>query len=260
MFSFFKKKNENVVKTPVLVIDSLGISERIKHSTEKTLPEIVHHLDRNYYRFRFSIPFSIVTHTRNKVFGTNEYSTFRLNDMFIVFSKNYHEDFALRYLITASIAYHGLLLEGFIPRGGLGYGLLIHRNETLIGGGFIDAYEASEMRNPDTKDICAIQITDEFFKIMPSSSHVYKLLYFYKDSYFVNPLRLVDPDLGEFDKEKILDLLKKAGTNNKKLAATRAFLEDGEDYEAALLPNSKSRRSISCHLTSHPSRPAKAGG
>lgn len=238
----FRRKEPKSFQSPVLVVDALGFTRKILDCDEETLGVLADRLDRNYLRFRKAIPFELVVHSKSKVWGTSDFSTFRLNDMFVVYSRVPKEDLALRYVITASIAFQALLLDGFIPRGGLGWGLVHARPESLIGAGFVDAYAAGEKRSKDTNDVCAVQLSRSFMAQMPATAHAQRLLCFYHGEFFVNPIALIDPELGKFDRQRVLDLLGAAGINESKLAATRAFLEGFEDFDAAAAPNSESRQ------------------
>lgn len=165
--------------------------------------------------------------------GTNDFSTFRLNDMFIVFSKKKKKDLALRYLVSSSLLYQTLLIEGFIPRGGLSFGPIIVSKESILGGGFVDAYEMAEERPAEIKDVCAIRVSPKFISIMENTERNFRLLYRYRGHFFINPTTLTDPEMGVFDNKRILELLLSAGANIEKMEATKAFLEDGEDYDSA---------------------------
>jgi hypothetical protein len=239
---FFRRKVIQSFQSPVLVVDALGFTRKILESDKETLGALADHMERNYLRLRMAIPFEFAMHTKNKVWGTSEFSTFRLNDMFVVYSQAPKDDFALRYLITASIAFHALLLDGFIPRGGLGWGMLHVRPDSLIGTGFIDAYSAAEKRSAVTSDVCALHLSRNFMAQVPASAHVQQLLCFYRGEFFVNPVTLADPELGKFDRQRVLDLLAAAGINERKLAATRAFLDGFEDFDAAAAPESQTRQ------------------
>lgn len=236
----FKREKIKVINTPVITVDALGISNAIKSSSSNELVELAKRLDNQYYKFRAKIPFGFVIVGKNSVIGTNDFSTFRLNDMFIVYSKKEKKDIALRYLVTSSLLYHVLLLEGFIPRGGLGFGSVIVTKDSIIGSGFVDAYVMAEERPADIKDVCAIRVSPQFISIMEKTEMLYRLLYFYRGSFFINPVALTDPDMGAFDKKKILELLHSAGANSAKTEATRKFLDEGKDYDSA--KNSSAKR------------------
>ncbi|NIE82535.1 MULTISPECIES: hypothetical protein [unclassified Burkholderia] len=239
---FFRSKPRPPFQSPVLVVDALGFTHKILESDEEALSALADNMDRNYLRFRMTIPFGLVVHAMNKVWGTRDFSTFRLNDMFVVYSSIPKDDFALRYLITASLVFQALLLDGFIPRGGLGWGLVQARPNSLIGTGFIDAYAAAERRSEATRDVCALQLSANFMAHAPASEHVMRLLCFYRGEFFVNPIALTDPQLGHFDRLRMLDLLAAAGINERKLAATSEFLDGFEDFDAADKPESQSRK------------------
>lgn len=249
---FFNRKPHQSFQSPVLVVDALGFTQKILESDEEMLSTLADRIDRNYLRFRKAIPFGLVVHTMNKVWGTPEFSTFRLNDMFIVYSSISNDDFALRYLITASLTFQALLLDGFIPRGGLGWGLVHARPNSLIGTGFVDAYAAAEKRSAATKDVCALQLSSNFMARMPTNEHEQRLLCFYRGEFFVNPIALTDPELGQFDRQRMLDLLVAAGVNESKLAATREFLDGFEDFDAAAKPQSQSRKWLEIQLAERP--------
>lgn len=237
----FRKKKPQAFDSPILVIDALGIAQKIKTSNHKEILELGDRLDRNFYRFRNAIPFEFVISTRKHIYGSGEYSFFRLNDMFVMYSKTPKHSLATRYLISASLTYQSLLLDGFIPRGGLGYGLVLPGKDSLIGSGFIDAYTAAEQRSPRSKNICSILVSKEFLRVMPESERNCRTLCFYEGDFFINPLFLIDPELGEFSKQSIIDMLINAGANEEKLKATEHFLDQYEDYDMALEEGSKSR-------------------
>ncbi len=239
---FFGRKPKTPQNSPVLVVDALGFANRIEAADATELAELAEELDSQYHRFRAKIPFAAVIVTSRRVLGTREFSTFRLNDMFVLFSEKLRSHFALRYLVTSSLLYQQLLLESFVPRGGLGFGLVLQRNGSVLGQGFIDAYRMAEKRHPSVRHICAIEVSPQFLLTVPNTEQAYRLLCFYKDRFFVNPRLLVDPDMGEFDDLRILELLRSAGANREKLTATEAFLRDLEDYDAALQPGSESRK------------------
>lgn len=238
----FRKRKP--IETPVIAIDSLGFSNLLLQADSNTLCDLVDRLNQQYFLFEAKVPRRFVITTRNKVFGTKDFSTHRLNDLFLIFSEQYSEDLDLRYLITASLAYHQMLKHGFIPRGGLGYGLTIKDRTTLLGSGIVDAYQAAEKRKSSTKDICAIQLSPRFLSILKSTERRYRLICFYRNSFFIHPTFLTDPDIGEFTADTILQALKASGANKAKIDATEKFLFELEDYDAALSPNSESRKFI----------------
>ena len=97
-----------------------------------------------------------------------------------------------------------------------------------------------------------------------SAKKTWKLVCFYKGQFFVHPFRLVDPELGEFDRERVLSCLRVARINGKKLSATEQFLDGFEDYEAAEAPNSETRKFSDAFRTAKsvrtpPVPPAAAG-
>lgn len=226
--------------SPVLCVDALGIAQRVSAADAKTLEQLNDVLEKQYFHFQSKIPFAFVAVFFGRVWGTREFSTFRLNDMFILFSRKQRADSATRHLIAASLLYQVLVVEGFIPRGGLGYGLVLAARRSILGGGFIDAYDAAEKRSDALKDICAIQLSRRFIgEMYGGSRNVFRLVCFYRDAFFINPRVLVDPEMGRFDNKRILDLLIEAGANQDKLSATEAFLSELEDYEAAAKPGSR---------------------
>ena len=239
---FFQRRKKKVFDSPIFVVDALGFSAAIERSDRDTIIALGRQLERHYHRLRLAIPFTLVINTARRVWGTREFSTFQLNDMFIIYSRVWKDDFALRYLITASLVYQRLLLDGFVPRGALGHGVVLAGEGYLIGSGFIDAYKAAEQRSEDTRNVCAIQISSAFIQTVPPSAHVQRLICFYRGHFFVNPVFLVDHVLGTFDRTAVLDRLAAAGANEQKLSATKQFLEEFEDYDAAAKPNSQSRQ------------------
>jgi hypothetical protein len=165
----------------------------------------------------------------------------RLNDMFIAFSRKNTVEPDLRYLVSASMLYHQMLLEGFIPRGGLGFGLVARGDGLLIGDGFIDAYERAEKRPAELKDICAVEVSPKAMRAIRPTQRRYQLICFYRGRFFIHPFALTDPDLGAFDRARILDCLRAAGANEQKLTATADFLDGFEDWEQAQASGSVSR-------------------
>jgi hypothetical protein len=120
-------------------------------------------------------------------------------------------------------------MEAFVPRGGLGFGLVLQRNQSLLGQGFINAYCTAEKRDVSTRHICAIQVSPAFLARIPRSTNAFRLLCFYEGSFFLNPRFLVDPEMGEFDNERNLRLLSSGGANQEKLDSTDTFLCEMED-------------------------------
>lgn len=237
----FRNKITLPVESPVLIVDALGVGAKIRDANCDELERLNCNLDRQYHRFKSKIPFGLVIVTPWRVFGTAEFSTFRLNDMFVLYSRNPIPEPAYRYLIASSLLYHQLLLEGFIPRGGLGFGLVKAGRQSVLGSGFIDAYDASEKRSDSTKDVCAIQLSMELIARIPNSEKAFRLICFYEGAFFLHPFFLTDPDMDAFSAERILELLRAAGANAAKLEATARFLRDLEDYDSAKLSDSRSR-------------------
>ena len=225
----------------VLVLDALGVSDKIAEASDGELILIADRLDEQYHKFRRRMPNRIVIESKNEVRGTGEFSSIRLNDMFVMYSPDPMKDSVHKYLVASSILYQQMLVAGFIPRGGLGAGYVLRRNDMILGSGFIDAYKAAESRGNGFKDICAVQLSPNAFVNARNSEHTYRLMCMYQGRFFINPYTLVDPELGEFSKARILDLLMKAGANDEKLSATEQFLETFEDYDAAMKPGSASR-------------------
>jgi len=240
--SIFAKDKPNI--SPVLVMDALGVADRIAAAGEGELVKIADELDSQYHKFRLRMPNKVVITSASKVRGTGEFNSVRMNDMFVMYSPSYMEDGMHKYLVASSLLYQQMLVSGFIPRGGLGGGLVLRRKDLILGNGFIDAYRATEKRGDNSKDICAVQLTPTAFSNAKNCEHTYRLLCWYKGRFFVNPYTLKDPDLGEFSKERVLELLKNSGANQQKLAATEDFLDGFEDYDAAMKPGSEARRII----------------
>ena len=226
--------------SPILVVDALGFSSRIKACDMESLVRLSDRLDKQYHRFRAKVPFGLAWVTAKRVFGTREFSTFRLNDMFVLFCEKVMKDAPHRHLVASSLLFHVLLLEGFVPRGGLGAGLVLRKTDSILGGGFIDAYEASEKRPDAIRNVCAVCLSTEFLARVRPSSMTYKLLCFYEGRFFLNPCALTDPEMGKFDSDRILQLLRSSGANVEKLNATERFLQEFEDYDAAQRLGSRS--------------------
>jgi hypothetical protein len=162
--------------------------------------------------------------------------------MFVLYSPKPVQDPVFTYLIAGSLLYHQLLLERFIPRGGLGFGLVLADQNSILGSGFIDAYDASERRPDQSKDICAIRLSTELVARIPNSEKAQRLICFYNGAFYLHPFFLSDPEMGKFSPDRILELLGAAGADAMKTEATRKFLLGLEDYDAAKLPSSESRR------------------
>lgn len=251
----FKRKNKTPQISPVLVVDALGFADRIQSADAEGLVELADKLEQQYYRFRAKIPFVAVVVTRRRVFGTGEFSTFQLNDMFVLFSqkgKRDYKDLAFRHLVASSLFYQVLLLEGFVPRGGLGFGLVLQRGQALLGYGFIDAYRIAEKRSAATRHVCAIQVSPAFIARMPPTEQSYRMLCFYERSFFLNPRFLVDPEMGKFNNDRIMKLLRSAGANQEKLDSTNKFPHELEDFDAAMRPDSRSREILRHLITDVP--------
>lgn len=227
--------------SPVLVIDALGFSAEIRCAGREALAELVSRLDDQYHQFRAKVPHRIMMVGRKRVWGTREFATLRLNDMFVLHAGQEMVDPALRFGLCASLLYHSMMLAGLIPRGGLGYGPIHRSGDALLGSAFLEAYEAAEKRAPDTRNICAVQLAPSFALAMPNTERAWRLMCFYRGCFFVHPWFLIDPQMGEFSPARILDLLSAAGANADKLVATETFLRELEDYDAAKLPGSGTR-------------------
>lgn len=227
--------------SPVLIVDSLGMGQRIEASAEDDLSSLADELDSQFHRFQAKVPHALVVVTRQRVFGTREFSTLRFNDMFVLFSERPLPEPALRYMVSGLILYHQLLIAGSIPRGGLGFGAVLRKRDMVLGTGFLDAYRMAEKRSDEIRNVCAFAISPSFLAHITNSEHSYRLLCLYNNHFFLNPRSLTDPDMGKFDNSRILSLLRQSGANPEKLEATRHFLENLEDYDAAMLPGSRSR-------------------
>jgi len=228
--------------SPVLVVDALGFSAQIRSAGVDGLKELALRLEQQYHMFRAKVPHRAMLVGRKCVWGTNEYATLRLNDMFILHAGKPLDDLIVRFMLCGSMLFQTTLLTGLVPRGGLGAGAIYRSRDILIGNGFIDAYESTEARDASSKDICAIQVSPSFLKQMPNTKRAWQLLCFYEGHFYVHPWSLVDPQMGPFSPERILHLLKNAGANKTKLNATEMFLNQLEDYEAAKKPGSITRR------------------
>jgi hypothetical protein len=235
-------RNRLPADSPILVVDALGFASKIKSCDRDSLMLLSERLDRQYHRFRAKTPFGMVLVTAKRVFGSGEFSTFRLNDMFVLYSERPRKDAAHRHLVASLLLFQVLLIEGFVPRGGLGAGLVLRKKDSLLGAGFIDAYEASEKRIEGLRNICGIHLSREFLARIHPSTMAYKLLCFYEGSFFLNPRALTDPDMGQFDNKRILQLLRAAGANDEKLNATARFLTNFEEAHRGKVWVNRERR------------------
>jgi hypothetical protein len=224
----------SVSSSPILVVDALGFTAKILAAGEDELPMLGRTLERQYHRFKAKVPHRFMIVSRKRVWGSNDFQTFRLNDMFIVYSDKGGSENSFRILVASSLLYQTMLMERFVPRGGLGVGALLKRSDLLVGAGFVDAYTASEKRDERTRHICAIQVSPAFMRSIPNTEKAYPLLCFYKNAFFVHPWYLTDPEIGEFNADRIIGCLREGGANAEKLAATTHFLREFQDYDAAL--------------------------
>ena len=215
-------------------------------------------LDEQFHQFAAKVPHRAMLVTRTRVRGTSEFATLRLNDMFVLHAGGRIDDPHIRFLLCGSLLFQSLLLAGQIPRGGLAAGPICRSKDLLIGNGFIDAFEAGEKRSERSRDICAVQVSPTFLEGMPNTKRAWQLLCFFEGHFYVHPWTLIDPQMGEFSAERILELLTGSGANAAKLDATRRFLKGLEDYEAAMLPGSVTRRILDAAGESW--RPAGARG
>ena len=230
------------VLSPVLVVDALGASNKIDERRDpEGLAELTLELDDQFHGFQAKIPHRIVVVLRKRVFGTRDFRSIRLNDMFILYSARWDDDLPGKYLIAGSLAYHQLLRTGFIVRGGLGFGPVVRHRDLFLGRGFLDGYRMAEKRSEAVRDVCGILVSPSLYLFVMGSERLCKLLCFYEDHCFLHPTALTDPDMGEFDEDRILRCLREAGVNDRKLRATERFLQGLEDYDAASAEGSRSR-------------------
>lgn len=206
-----------------------------------SLANLATELDRKFYEFQSRVPHTLMVVGRQRIFGTRDFSSLRLNDMFILYTGRTIKDLPGRYLVAGSIIYHQLLRSSVIVRGGLGFGPVVRHRDLFVGRGFLDAFRMAEKRSKAVRDVCGILVSPSLYMLVAGSERWCRLLCFYQDHCFLNPMALTDPDQGEFDEDRILRCLSEAGTNSKKLTATRRFLEGFEGYDAALLEGSRSR-------------------
>jgi hypothetical protein len=102
----FKRRSGVPRESIVLVIDAFGFASKIKKCDTIELARLSDQLDRQYHRFRAKIPLGIVLVTPSRVFGTREFSTFRLNDMFVLIAKEVGHGALLRHLVASSLIFH----------------------------------------------------------------------------------------------------------------------------------------------------------
>ena len=229
--------------SPVLVVDALGMSSKIDRCRDPaSLGDLATELEGQFHRFRSKVPHRLVFVGRKRVFGTGEFSSMRLNDMFILYSGRTVKDLPGKYLVASSIIYHELLRSGFIVRGGLGFGPVVRHRDLFIGRGFLDAYRMAEKRGKAVRDVCGILVSPSLYMLVSWSEHWCRLLCFYEDHCFLHPMALADPQIGEFDEDRILRCLSEAGANSDKLKATRRFLKLLENYDDAVLEGSRLRQ------------------
>ena len=241
MLNPFRRKARPTM-SPVLVVDALGVSALIDGCRDThSLSNLAQHLDFHFHAFMSKIPYRLMLVGRKSVFGTGEFTTLRFNEMFVLYSQPELEDLPYRYLVAASLVYHQLLNGGFVVRGGLGFGMILRNRDLLIGRGFLDAYRIAEKRDGSVRNVCAITVSPSFFKHVAHSERCCRLLCLYEDHYFLHPTAITDPELGEFNRDRILRHLADAETDRTKLLATERFLENYEDYEAALNEGSRTR-------------------
>jgi hypothetical protein len=221
--------------SPVLVVDALGFTAKLMAASEDDLMSLGRILDQQYYRFKSTVPHRFMFVTRKRVWGSSEFKTFRLNDMFVLYSNKCESENSFSHMVASSLLYQRMILEGLVPRGGLGIGNLLRREDVLVGKGFVDAYAASEKREESTRHICAIQLSLDFLESIPTTEKAYRLLCLYKNRCFLHPWYLTDPEIGQFDADRLVRCLRQNGANEEKLAATTDFLEEFQDYDAALL-------------------------
>lgn len=233
-----------VTHSPVLVIDALGFTEQIKAAGDRGLVRLASGLERQFYLFRAKVPRRMAFLGRSRVFGTREFATLQLNDMFILHASRRMKEAQLRFLISGSMLFQSMLLAGLVPRGGLGFGPIYRSRGMLIGNGFVDAYETSEKRDECSRHVCAIQLSSSFLHQMPNSRRAFQLLCFFEGKLYIHPWGLVDPEMGEFSADRIQSLLTKAGANKTKIDASRRFFEGLENYETAMMPGSATRQML----------------
>jgi hypothetical protein len=226
----------------VLVIDALGFTQRIRAAGSKGLTELAERLRGQFRGFQARVPFEMIAVGLDDVVTSGELATLQLNDMFVLHAMRQLDDVKTRFLISASMLFQQMLLDGQVPRGGLGFGPIHRSRDFLIGNGFLDAYEAAEKRSEHARHICAVLVSPAFMAVIPNTKHAYKLLCAYRGRFYIHPWFLTDPQMGEFNPDRILTLLADAGANRQKLDATRIFLDELEDYETAMEPGSATRR------------------
>lgn len=226
----------------MLVIDALGFTQRIRAAGSQGLAELAEQLRNQFHSFRARGPHEVIVIARDDVVASDELATLQLNDMFVLHATRPLDDVKTRFLISASMLFQQMLLDGQVPRGGLGFGPIHRSRDFLIGNGFLDAYEAAEKRSEHSRHICAVLVSPAFMAVIPNTKHAYKLLCFYRGRFYIHPWGLTDPQMGEFGPERILALLAEAGANQQKLDATKIFLDELEDYETAMQPGSATRR------------------
>ena len=131
----------------MLVAEALGFGARLEkcHDPE-ALADLANTLDDHFHAFMSKVPHRCMFVGKNRVLGTRDFSSLRLNDMFVLFSQTSIQDLPMRYLVATSLAYHQLLRQGFIVRGGLEFGMVLRKKDIFIGRGFLDAYLAAEKK------------------------------------------------------------------------------------------------------------------
>ena len=95
-------RSRNPINSPVLVIDALGVGRRIHGGDSDALTLLADELDSQFHSFRAKAPHRGMIVTQTNVWGTKDFSTIRLNDMFVLFSEREMPDPALSSLLKFS--------------------------------------------------------------------------------------------------------------------------------------------------------------
>ena len=216
------------MKSPVLILDLLGISNKIKNaSDEDTLRDIINLLMNISGAVQAMMPdakISIQNNGSNSEwtvdFSSSDFEYFQIQDMFCFFLKNTTPSTSEfnQVLGTALRAYQAALFCCQMPRGAIGYGEILFKNNIIVGNGFLDAYIHGD--GEEAPAFCGIKLSPnfikeyptEYFQVLLKSNHIVE----YKNDFFVNPFFN-----GKIDES--YRQLQKTSLNGNKMTETLSF-------------------------------------